>query len=77
MIINDYITDSFFYTRLYYDLVEENPKKRSKSILYRKENPSVLIGSFLVGIFPYGLFRGKGPSHVFFFKKPAHLKFVV
>ena len=45
------------------------------SLLYGKVNPSVLIGSFLVGISPYGPFPWKRSEAVYFlFSKAGKLK---
>jgi len=44
-------------------------------LLYGKVNPSVLIGSFLVGISPYGPFPWKRSEVVYFlFSKAGKLK---
>ena len=41
--------------------------RRYDDLLYGKANPSVLIGSFLVGISPYGPFPWKRSSAAYFF----------
>ena len=59
-------------------LVHKHAKKELGQypvLLYGKVNPSLLIGSFLVRISPYGPFPWKRSSAVyFFFRKPANSK---